>query len=97
MSAKLNDAVAAPAAFYAAPTTLPDGLGTIIRSEVVDGYVAGATIYRVPYASTGYDGKRAAVSGLIFVPTGPAPAEPRKVVSFTHGTVGVGSTARLRR
>ena len=88
-SAKVNSAVPAPTAFYTAPTTLPDGLGTIVRSEVVNGYVAGATTYRVLYTSTGYDGTRIAVSGLIFVPDGPAPAEPRKVVSFTHGTVGV--------
>ena len=89
LSAKLNGAVPAPTAFYTAPTTLPDGLGTIVRTEVVNGYVAGATTYRVLYTSTGYDGTRTAVSGLIFVPDGPAPAEPRKIVSFTHGTVGI--------
>lgn len=89
ISVKLNRAVPAPAAFYTAPTTLPNGTGTIIRSEIIDGFEPGATTYRVLYTSTGYDGQPAAISGLIFIPAGTPPAEPRNIVSFTHGTVGV--------
>jgi hypothetical protein len=38
----------APGAFYAAPSPLPDGPpGTIIRSEVIDGFHSGATAHRV--------------------------------------------------
>ncbi len=79
-----------PGPFYAAPATLPDGpTGTIIRSEVVDGFHQDATTHRVLYTSTGFDGQPTAVSGLIIVPNGDAPAAGRKVVAWTHGTVGV--------
>ncbi len=82
----------APGAFYAAPSPLPDGPpGTIVRSEAIDGFQAGATAYRVLYKSTGYDGQPTAVSGLIVVPDGAPPAGGRKVVAYTHGTVGVAS------
>lgn len=79
-----------PGAFYDQPDELPDGpLGTIIRREVVDDLTPGATTYRVLYTSTGFDGEPRAVSGLIVVPDGEAPPGGRKVVAFTHGTVGV--------
>jgi pimeloyl-ACP methyl ester carboxylesterase len=81
-----------PGSFYAAPSPLPDGPpGTIIRSEVIDGFYSGATAYRVLYKSTGYDGNPTAVSGLILVPDGMPPAEGRNVIAYTHGTVGVAS------
>ena len=81
-----------PGEFYSAPSPLPDGPpGTIIRSEVIDDFVAGATTYRVLYTSTGYDGGPTAVSGLILVPDDTAPDGGRKVVAYTHGTTGVAS------
>lgn len=81
-----------PGPFYTAPDPLPAGPpGTLIRSEVVDGYRPGATTYRVLYTSTGYDGKPTAVSGLVLVPDGEAPAGGRPVVAYTHGTIGVTS------
>jgi alpha-beta hydrolase superfamily lysophospholipase len=81
-----------PGAFYRPPSPLPeDRPGTIIRREVIDGFHSGATAYRVLYASTGYDGRPAAVSGIVVVPDGTPPAEGRKVVAYTHGTVGVAS------
>ena len=83
---------AAPGAFYSAPSPLPEGpSGTIIRRGVVEGFHAGATAYRVLYKSTGFDGNPAAVSGLIVLPHGKPPAEGRKVIAYTHGTVGVAS------
>ena len=79
-----------PGPFYTAPSPLPDGPpGTIIRTEVIDGFHEGATTHRVLYTSTGFDGAPVAVSGIIVVPDGPAPAQGRKVIAFTHGTVGV--------
>ena len=81
-----------PGAFYDAPSPLPDGPpGTIIRSEVIEGFHSGATAYRVLYKSTGYDGRPTAVSGLILVPDGTPPAGGRDVIAYTHGTVGVAS------
>lgn len=82
----------APGAFYSAPSPLPDGPpGTIIRTEIVDRFYPGATAYRVLYKSTGFDGDPTAVSGLILVPDGTPPAGGRKIVAYTHGTVGVAS------
>jgi uncharacterized membrane protein HdeD (DUF308 family) len=82
----------APGPFYSAPSPLPAGPpGMIIRSEVIDGFHAGATAYRVLYTSTGYDGKPTAVSGFILVPGGSPPTASRKVIAYTHGTVGVAS------
>ncbi len=79
-----------PGAFYDQPDQLPDGpLGTIVRSEEIDTITPDARTYRVMYVSTDLDGERRAVSGLIVVPTAPAPATGRDVVAFTHGTTGV--------
>lgn len=84
-------------AFYTAPSPLPAGPpGTIIRSEVIDDFYAGATVYRVLYMSTGYDGEPTAVSGIIVVPDGPAPADGRKVVAWTHGPSAWRRTAARR-
>ena len=83
---------AAPGEFYSAPSPLPDGpLGTVFQSEIIDDFVAGATTYRVLYKSTGHDGEPTAVSGLILVPDGTPPDGGRKVIAYTHGTVGVAS------
>ena len=81
-----------PGEFYTAPSPLTQGPpGTIIRSEVIDGYQRGATTYRVLSKSTGYDGEPTAVSGLILVPDDEPPEAGRRVVAYTHGTVGVAS------
>lgn len=79
-----------PGPFYTAPSPLPDvPLGTILRQEEIAGFHPDATSYRVLYMSTGFDGSPTAVSGLVVVPDAPAPADGRKIVAFTHGTVGV--------
>ena len=81
-----------PGAFYDTPSPLPDGpAGSVIRSEVVDGFQPGATTYRVLYLSTGLDGAPTAVSGLVIVPDAPAPPGGRRVIGYAHGTVGVAS------
>ncbi len=85
-----RSAPGAPGSFYTAPSPLPDGPpGTIIRTEVIDGFHDGATTYRLLYTSTGYDGAPTAVSGIVVVPDGAAPAEGHNVITLTHGTVGV--------
>lgn len=79
-----------PPEFYTAPSPLPDGPpGTIIRAEMIDDYLTGATTYRVLYTSTNLEGEPTAVSGIIAVPDEPAPPGGRRVLTFTHGTVGV--------
>jgi alpha-beta hydrolase superfamily lysophospholipase len=79
-----------PGPFYAAPSPLPHGPpGTLIRWEEIVGSYPGAKAYRVLYKSTAADGSASAVSGVVFVPEGPAPRGGRRVIAFTHGTVGV--------
>jgi len=83
---------AAPGAFYRATAADISGPpGTVIRTQPIAGLTPTSTGYRVLYVSTGYDGRPAAVSGVIFVPDGPAPAGGRNVVDITHGTTGVAS------
>ncbi len=82
----------ATGAFYAPVTPLPaQPPGTVLRTEVIDGFHSGATAYRVLYLSTGFDGKPAAVSGLVVIPDAEPANGGRKIVAFTHGTVGVAS------
>lgn len=79
-----------PTAFYDIPEPLPDvPPGTILRSEVIDGFHDDATTHRVLYMSTGFDGEPTAVSGLVLVPKTPAPPGGRKILAYAHGTVGV--------
>lgn len=79
-----------PGPFYAAPSPLPHGPpGTLIRYELIPGFYQGASTYRILYKSIGFDGRPIAVSGLVVVPEGPPPRGGRRIVAFTHGTVGV--------
>lgn len=76
--------------FYGVPDPLPPAApGSLIRSEPVE--VAGlrGSLSRVMYHSTTIDGADIAVTGLIAVPTAPAPAGGRPVVSWAHGTTGI--------
>jgi hypothetical protein len=81
-----------PRAFYRAPSPLPSGPpGTVVRSEAVADPPAGSRAWRILYLSRSYTGEPTAVSGLVFVPTRPAPPGGRRVVVSTHGTIGVAS------
>lgn len=84
--------VAAPAAaqteFYATPP-VRGAAGTLIAQEAVDGAPAGAQAYRVLYNSTGLHGEPIAVSGMVIVPKGSAPAGGRPIVAWAHPTSGV--------
>ena len=81
-----------PGPFYAAPSPLPDGPpGTLIREEPIARFYPGTKAYRILYKSVGFDGRPTAVSGVVVVPEGAPPKGGRKVIAFTHGTVGVAS------
>lgn len=81
---------AALPAFYDVPSPLPPGQpGQIIKSEVVSAPDVHGTVTRVMYHSTNIDGGDIAVTGLIVVPNGPAPAGGRRVVAWAHGTTGI--------
>jgi pimeloyl-ACP methyl ester carboxylesterase len=78
--------------FYVAPSPLPGGPpGTIVRTEEVDDPPPGSRAWKILYLSRSYTGRPTAVSGLLFVPTTPAPEGGRRVVVSTHGTIGVAS------
>lgn len=79
------------APFYTPPAELPPGPpGTIIRTEPLGVTVQGGRAVRVLYKSQDSAGRPTATSGMVFIPTGPVPAEGgRTVVAWAHGTVGL--------
>jgi hypothetical protein len=82
-------AYAVPAFYQASEQALPGRPGTIIRQEPMLGAPLGATAYRVLYRSTGLKGEPIAVSGVVIVPPGPAPAGGRPIVAWAHPTTGI--------
>jgi alpha-beta hydrolase superfamily lysophospholipase len=81
-----------PTAFYQPPTPLPDGLpGTLLRVAPLRTAPPGARGWRILYRSTDGTDQPIAVSGVVFVPDGTAPAEGRPVVAWAHATTGVAS------
>ncbi len=77
-------------AFWTPPDPLAPGQpGDLIWARPVPGAVAGGTTWLVLYRSTTEDGEATAVSGVVAVPTGPAPATPRPVLAVAHSTVGL--------
>lgn len=78
-------------AFYRVPNPLPRGVpGQLIRVEDL-GVRAGGHTYRVMYHSRDVRHHDRAVTGIVTVPTGPAPAGGWPVVSWAHGTTGLAS------
>jgi acetyl esterase/lipase len=79
----------APGPFYTAPDAIPSTPGSILRTEpFTDGVPAGARAVKVLYVSTDPEGRPIAVSGLVIAPER-APAGPRPILAWAHGTVGV--------
>ncbi len=82
-------------AFYSPPDPLPAGQpGDVIRSRPFAG-PAGAQGWEVLYLSTTVDGQPVAVSGVVIAPgagASPAPAGGRTVLSWAHGTTGLGDS-----
>ncbi len=87
------------------PTTAPHGLpafyvvppgaasrapGTLLKFERTSVGNLHATAYRVMYVSTGIGGRNVAVTGMVFVPPTAAPPSGRDVVTWSHGTNGMG-------
>jgi alpha-beta hydrolase superfamily lysophospholipase len=80
----------AQTAFYDATAgELAGPPGSLIRSEPMLFAPAGAQAFRVLYRSVGMHGEPIAVSGVIIVPAGPAPAGGRPIVAWAHPTTGV--------
>jgi acetyl esterase/lipase len=64
-------------------------IGSLIRHEPRVGAPAGATAHKVLYRSTKPDGTPIAVSGIVIVPSGQAPAGGWPIVAWAHPTTGV--------
>jgi hypothetical protein len=77
--------------FYAVPDPLPAGThGTLLRYQPIeDVTVDGGTAYRVMYLSESVAGHAIAVTGIVLVPDGAAPAGGRRVIALAHGTTGI--------
>lgn len=76
--------------FYLPPNPIPQRPGMLIRSQEIPGLVPGATTLRLLYSTQRPDGQPAVSGALAFIPDGPAPAGGRRVVSWAHGTIGLG-------
>jgi len=64
--------------------------GSIIRVwPLAGGGPGGGDAFRILYRSTAADGQPIAVSGVVFIPQGAAPAGGRNVVAWAHPTSGV--------
>ncbi len=64
--------------------------GGILRvSPLLGGSTDGGKGYRLLYRSAGAEGEPIAVSGSIFIPSGPVPKAGRDVVAWAHPTSGV--------
>ncbi|MFZ0872927.1 MAG: lipase family protein [Rhodanobacter sp.] len=94
--ASLGDAVLgidqarASDAFYTYDVQQTQGApGSIIRMEPMSGAPLGASAYRVLYRSVGLHGEPIAVSGVVVIPAGVAPADGRPIVAWAHPTTGV--------
>lgn len=77
-------------AFFGVPDPLPTGEpGDLIASEEVAAPSVQGTTYRVMYLSESLQGAPIAVTGLVMVPSTPAPEGGYPVVSWAHGTTGI--------
>ncbi len=77
-------------AFYrATDSEIAGPVGSLIRKVRRVGAAAGATAYKVLYRSTKPDGTPIAVSGIVIVPAGQAPAGGWPIVAWAHPTTGV--------
>lgn len=75
-------------AFYAAPATVPDRPGVLLKAEVFTrGIPESARAWRILYTTTRDEGVPAVASGIVMV-AADAPAGPLPVIAWAHGTTG---------
>ena len=87
LSAALREGSQVTDEFYAAPRTVPDQPGQLIRSEpFTRGVPETAAGWRILYTTATADGSPAVASGLVVVPRSGAGGWP--VIEWTHGTTG---------
>jgi fermentation-respiration switch protein FrsA (DUF1100 family) len=77
-------------AFYSQPKPLPRKFGQLIKFQVAPQQpLTNATSYQVMYTGVGHSGRSTAVTGLVVVPDGTAPAGGWPVIAWGHGTNGM--------
>lgn len=82
--------------FYEVPDDIPAAEpGRLVRLEPLE-VLEGVRSWRVLYHSTSVDGRDIVVSGMVFAPEAPA-TEPRPVVAWGHGSVGLGDSCAPSR
>jgi uncharacterized membrane protein HdeD (DUF308 family)/acetyl esterase/lipase len=75
-------------AFYAAPASVPEHPGALLKAEpFTRGIPESALAWRILYTTTRDDGVPAVASGIVMV-AADAPAGPRPVIAWAHGTTG---------
>lgn len=84
-------------AFYTPPDPIPAAPGTVIRTEPLGVQVTGGSAQRMLYVTQRPDGTPAVSGAMVFIPTGGDSAEPRPVVAWAHGTVGMGNACAPSR
>lgn len=67
----------------------PQGAGMLLSKARMEGAPDAATAWRIRYRSFAENGAPVEISGVVVVPSGPAPAGGRDIVSWGHGTVGI--------
>jgi acetyl esterase/lipase len=84
---------AAEALYDVSPGEIPGKPGSIIRIWPLEGGGPGmggnGDAFRMLYRSTNPSGQPIAVSGAIYIPSGPAPAGGRNIIAWAHPTSGV--------
>ena len=79
-----------PGPFYATPPSFDPVPGTLLRYEVIETFVEGATAYRVLYTSRDLHDEPVTKTGVVVVPDGPRPPTgDRPILAHTHGTIGI--------
>ena len=78
-----------PAFYRDLPSTPSGPRGTVVAREAFT-YPGASGAWRVAYTSVADDGAAIAVTGLVIVPAGAAPDGGWPVVSWAHGTTGIG-------
>jgi fermentation-respiration switch protein FrsA (DUF1100 family) len=77
-------------AFYGVPEPLPSRPpGTLLKAEKLAAPTIHGTLYRVMYESRSLQNRALAVTGVVIVPSRPAPSGGYPVVTWGHGTNGM--------
>lgn len=76
--------------FYDVTDYEPGEVGSLVRAEEIADPPTGTRLFRILYRSTDLTGASLPVTALFAFPDGPAPDSGYPLVSFAHGTTGVG-------